>query len=301
MKRALELCMVAVLCLSLVFAQQTTNSAVVPHLIQFSGVVRDDAGKPLTNRVGVTFSLYKDEEGGAALWVETQTVTVDGAGKYVVQLGATKAAGLPLDLFTSGEARWLGVQVAGQAERPRVLLLSVPYALKAGDAETVGGLPPSAFVLAPVAGRAAVPANTNDANNSAVPPASSNVTTTGGTVSAVPLFTTATNIQNSTITQTGSGTTAKVGINNAAPVVTLDVKGAETVRGTFTLPATGTATSNAGKNSQAVKLVASSFNSSTSTAVNQVFEWQAEPSSNNTTNPSGTLNLLYGLGATPFT
>ena len=29
-----------------------------------------------------------------------------------------------------------------------MLLLSVPYALKAGDAATIGGLPPSAFVLA---------------------------------------------------------------------------------------------------------------------------------------------------------
>ena len=28
------------------------------------------------------------------------------------------------------------------------MLFSVPYALKAGDAATVGGLPPSAFVLA---------------------------------------------------------------------------------------------------------------------------------------------------------
>ena len=32
-----------------------------------------------------------------------------------------------------------------------MLLLSVPYALKAADAETVGGLPASAFVLAAAA------------------------------------------------------------------------------------------------------------------------------------------------------
>jgi hypothetical protein len=47
-----------------------------------------------------------------------------------------------------GEARWLGVQPEGQAEQPRVLLLRGPYALKAGDAQTLGGLPSSAFVLA---------------------------------------------------------------------------------------------------------------------------------------------------------
>jgi hypothetical protein len=32
-------------------------------------------------------------------------------------------------------------------EQPRVLLVSVPYAMKAGDAETLGGLPASAFLL----------------------------------------------------------------------------------------------------------------------------------------------------------
>src|SRR5258708_37647341 len=42
----------------------------------------------------------------------------------------------------------MGVSVNGEQEQPRVLLLSVPYALKAADAETIGGLPPSAFVLA---------------------------------------------------------------------------------------------------------------------------------------------------------
>lgn len=40
------------------------------------------------------------------------------------------------------------MQPEGQAEQPRVSLLSVPYALRAADAQTVGGLPASAFVLA---------------------------------------------------------------------------------------------------------------------------------------------------------
>jgi hypothetical protein len=68
-------------------------------------------------------------------------------------------------------------------DNPRVLLLSVPCALKAADAETIGGMPPSAFVLATPAGVAvATSANANLAASSALspPPASSNVTTTGG-------------------------------------------------------------------------------------------------------------------------
>jgi hypothetical protein len=41
------------------------------------------------------------------------------------------------------------VNQPGLEEQPRVLLVSVPYAMKAGDAETLGGKPLSAFVLAP--------------------------------------------------------------------------------------------------------------------------------------------------------
>ena len=94
------------------------------------------------------------------------------------------------------------------------------------------------------------------------PATSSNVTTTGGTVNTIPLFTTATNIQNSILTQTGT-----TGLN---------------VLGKLTLPATGAATSGAGKNSRAELFVGSAFNSSTSTAVAQTFQLQAEPAANNT-------------------
>jgi trimeric autotransporter adhesin len=45
-------------------------------------------------------------------------------------------------------------------------------------------------------------------------------------------------------------------------------------------------------------LVASAFNSTSSTAVSQTFLWQAEPAANDTASPSGTLNLLFGVGAT---
>jgi len=48
----------------------------------------------------------------------------------------------------AGQERWLGVEGPDIQETPRVLLVSVPYALKAADAETLGGMPASAFVLA---------------------------------------------------------------------------------------------------------------------------------------------------------
>ena len=113
----------------------------VPPVIRFSGTLAVPAG-----RVPVTFGLYADQTGGEPLWVETQTVPVDAAGRYAVVLGTTTA--LPAELFVSGEARWLDVAVEGLAPQPRRLLVSVPYALKAADADTIGGRPLSAFVLA---------------------------------------------------------------------------------------------------------------------------------------------------------
>jgi len=65
-----------------------------------------------------------------------------------VLLGATNEAGLPLEIFSAGAARWLGIRPDGQAEQPRILLLSVAYALKAADTEMLGGRPASAYLLA---------------------------------------------------------------------------------------------------------------------------------------------------------
>jgi hypothetical protein len=296
-------CLFVILSLApLLGAQQAaSSSAPVPRLVNFSGKAANAQGKTLSGIVGVTFAIYKDQSAGVALWMETQNVQADTRGNYTAQLGVTKPDGLSLDLFTSGEARWLGVRVNGSEEQPRVMLLSVPYALKAGDAATVGGLPPSAFVLAaPPANSQFTATDPASASTSVAPSTSSNVTTTGGTVNTLPLFTTATNIQSSALTQTGTGSTAKIGIGVTAPAATLDVKGSTLVRGNLGLAATGNATTATGKNSQPQTFTASSFSSGTSAPVTQNLRWQAEPVGNDTAAPSATLNLLYGSGgATP--
>lgn len=97
-----------------------STAATVPRLVRFSGVLKDQAGKPLVGPVDVGFLLYKEQAGGEPLWFETQTVQADGLGRYSVLLGAMHADGLPMDLFSSGEARWLGVQVGKLPEPPRV-------------------------------------------------------------------------------------------------------------------------------------------------------------------------------------
>ena len=278
---------------------QAQVNAAVPTLVNFSGVLPDATGKPVGNTVGVTFSFYKEQLGGSPLWMEIQNVQPTKSGHYSVMLGSTSSAGLPQNVFANGEARWLGVRAEGQAEQSRVMLLAVPYAMKAADAETLGGLPPSAFmqVVPPVATNVTSSSSTPAAVVTESAPPAGSVTGTG-TVNFVPLWTSTSNIGNSVLFQSGSGSTAKIGINTSTPASTLDVKGGGTIRGTLILPATGTATATVGKTSFPIDLTASAFSSSAGTAVNQVFQWQAEPTGNNTASPSGTLNLLFGSGST---
>ncbi|MGC1650032.1 MAG: hypothetical protein WA741_29765 [Candidatus Sulfotelmatobacter sp.] len=119
----------------------------VPRLIRFSGVALDETRNPITGVLGITFSLYQEQQGGSPLWEETQNIQADANGHYTALLGSVSAEGMPLELFSSGEAQWLAVQIQGQPERARVLLVSVPYALKAHEAETLSGRSISDFVL----------------------------------------------------------------------------------------------------------------------------------------------------------
>jgi hypothetical protein len=291
----------ALLLCALLNAQQSAmqSSTSVPRLVSYAGRALDAQGKPIAATVGATFAIYKEQSEGAPLWLETQNLQTDARGNYSVQLGATKPEGLPLELFSAGESRWLGVRLNGGEEQARVLLLSVPYALKAADAETVGGLPASAFLLAAATTANATATATSVGANSVSTSAPPSVSGTGAT-DFVPLWLNTTgSLGNSVLFQSGTGATAKIGINTTTPATTLDVVGGTTVRGTLSLPATGNATASAGKNSQPLNLAASAFNKTIGTPVKQAFQWQAEPIGNNTATTGGSLNLLYASGSNP--
>jgi hypothetical protein len=119
------------------------------RLIKFSGVLTDPNGQPLMGTIGVTFAIYKDAQDGAPLWLETQNIQPGPQGTYSALLGVTTGQGFPIELLSTNEPRWLGIQaqVLGSQEQPRLLLVGVPYALKAADADTLAGKPLSAFVM----------------------------------------------------------------------------------------------------------------------------------------------------------
>jgi hypothetical protein len=261
----------------------------VPPLVPYSGAALAADGKPLVGEAGVTFLIYKDEVGGEALWTETQTVAIDSTGHYKVQLGATNPHGLPAELFSTGEARWLEVQMAGEPAQPRVLLASVPYALKAGDATTLGGLPASAFALA---GAKAPSAGVS--GQGVTPDSVTDVTTTGGTTGYLPEFSGASTIVDSPVFVSGSN----VGIGTTTPTQTLDVNGTTVFRSNVYVYHNGTATPSGGVNSVPMVFLTEGYNSSTKAVVAPAFQWKAEVAGNNTASPSATQNLLYSNGTT---
>ena len=209
-------------------AVQPGASSTVPRLVTFNGLVVGADGKPQSGSVSITFSLYESQQGGAPVWSETQTVTADNLGNYSVLLGSTLADGLSVDLFSTGQSRWLGVlpKLDGVAEYARVLLVSIPYALKAADADTLGGKPASAYLLSSSSSDSSSTANSGSAANSNGGTSSNHGTSpqgvqgnqgnlTGtGTTNYIPLWTSSTNLGNSNLFQAPS---KFVGVNTKSP------------------------------------------------------------------------------------
>jgi hypothetical protein len=267
----------ALLTITIGSAQQAQQST-VPRLIQFSGVLKDNQNKPLSGTVTVTFSIYAGQQDNSPLWSETQQVALGPDGSYTALLGSASEGGVPAELFSKAEARWLGIQTPEQMEGPRILLASVPYALKAADAETLGGKPAAAYLTtdgqmgqSQSGGSAATAAPLVVAQG--VTPAT---TPSGsGVADYIPLWTNGTTLGDSILFQSGT---------------------AMQVNGTLALPALGTATSSTGYNSRSFDFFASAYNSSSKAAVAQHFRWEAEPVSSNTSSASGKIDLLYASG-----
>jgi hypothetical protein len=306
----------------------------VPHVVQYSGVVPQNQGSPVSLR----FSLYSAATGGEPVWSEQQSITPDAKGRYAVLLGAATPGGLPQLVFSNGAARWLGISIDNGEEQARTVLVATPYSLKASDAETIGGHPVSDFKL--------VAKDANGKPDTATD--ISQLTDTGGItftnsgtgptvgvgldltylsqqaalccalLTANNTFTGNQTIKgNLTVTGTGVVTNILAGgavdITKSGSVYTIALDAAQgqafgntywaqlatanLFKGTQTLAPLGTATSSTAYNSNALQMTGSAYNSSASAAEAINFVWQAEPTGNDSASPSGTMNLLYSTGS----
>jgi hypothetical protein len=178
---------------------------VVPPVIQFSGNLEDAMGKALSGVVGVTFTIYDAQQGGAALWTETQMVTANESGRYTVRLGS-ESSGIS-ELLISGKSGWLGIRPSGQREMPRTPLVGLRAVLDSNNANSVNT---DAALNGSKVRHGAGPKPTD-------PP----VTTAGGTVNFLTKFDATADITNSQIFDNGTN----VGIGNTSPLGKLDVSG----------------------------------------------------------------------------
>ena len=227
-------------------AGTSQRETVVPGVIKFSGQLLDPNGQPVTGTVSALFAVYGEQDARVPIWTETQVIEVDASGRYAVQLGAETSGGIPPVLFAGGDARWLGVQAQGAAET-RTPLLSVPYALKAADAETLGGRPASDYLT-----------QSSARPDGSVTAAATSTTTKSlkgvGTTNSIAKFLDFETLGDSVLFESGG----LVGVGTTTPSFRLDVAG--TLRGTnLTLGVSGIATAQSGA-ADGVSGTTSSFN-----------------------------------------
>lgn len=270
----------------LLFSQEPAPAAtVVPPIIRFQSSAPNRAG----DTVEAVFRVYSTSEGGEPLWSETQQVRIAPTGSYSVLLGAVTEGGIPPQLFAAGQALWLGVSLERAPEPPRTLLSSVAYAMKAADADSIGGVPAAQLVtraqLAALARQVAAQA-------SFTVPVHSDLTGTG-TAGIVPMWTSTSALGDSAFYQIGSASGPHVGVNTKSPNATLDVAGTGSFRSKLQLSTLIPATPAAGVSSPMLSLVAASELRSPASSIPQTFAWQVVPVANNTALPSANLNLLY--------
>jgi len=274
----------------------TAPTPVIPQQVRYAGTLPTRSG----DTVEAVFNIYASAEGGEPLWTETQHISVDRDGAYTVLLGSASQAGLPQTLFAGGAARWLGVSVERAPEQTRVLLSSVPYAMKSADAQALAGHPAGDFVTQQQFSLFAQQQQEQHPQTPAMnfQPLTSGTITGSGTAGNIAQFTGANTIGNSVLTQSGTS----IGLNTTTPATTLDVNGTSTFRGLLTLPALGTATTSAAQHSQQLQWDASVWSTTAGAAVSPIYKLYEGPVNNNTASPSGDLLFTYQVGTgTPST
>jgi uncharacterized coiled-coil protein SlyX len=207
-------------------AQQTASPEAansVPRVVPVTGVFVPTNGQPAAPVEIVTVAIYAEETGGTPLWQETQSVRVDERGRYSLLLGATQAGGIPPAVLASG-AQWMSTvfERAGEVEGARVRMTSVPYALRASDADTLGGRPASDYVVAG-GGKARAAGSTSEEQSSVVGPN----TVLPGATNFISKYVNATDIGTSAVYETGG----LVGVGTTSPQDALHVRFTNTAGG----------------------------------------------------------------------
>jgi hypothetical protein len=318
----------------------------IPLVVRYSGYLKED---PVYQRtvtgdqtravpntltgpgpkvVQVVFSLFKNADGGIPLWTEQQSVQLGRSGFYTVLLGS-HSGGVPADLFANGDARWIEASSDGYLRSPRVPLLSVPYALKALNADNLAGHPASDYVrIDQLASLLSGPSrlsglprvrSTGTPNLIVRPPQPFPCLNCSETTETAFRFLSRARTGPSFISDATTGPAFQLATTDLEPNLNADFLhgltdsdfakvGASNLfsknqvfQGGSTLPAMADAPANSptGIPSSGLDLVASAFNTATNSSEHELLRWQAEAVNSDTINPSARLSLLFGSKDTP--
>lgn len=143
--------------LTLAMVLPTAASADAPEMVGFFGYLTDLSGNAVeASDLKVEVSLYHDASGGTEFWSDTYTDVPAEKGTFFVLLGGGNNPLPTLEL--DGTVKYVGIKVNDSDElEPRLQLVSVPYAMRAGaagvaifaeDAGKLGGLSVEDFAKA---------------------------------------------------------------------------------------------------------------------------------------------------------
>ncbi len=122
----------------------STHALAVPMQFSHQGRLLDGFGVPLDAPEDVTFRLYDAPSTGTMLWEEVHSAVDFQDGYFAATLGEST----PLDSATfNGDTLYLAIQVGSGAELPtRVDLISVPYAVRASNADEAANVTAGAII-----------------------------------------------------------------------------------------------------------------------------------------------------------
>ena len=106
----------------------------IPQTINYQGKITDLTGVAIVGDHSIEFRIFDSEIDGTMLWSETHPTVNLSHGLFDVILGKSISLNLPFD-----RQYWIELVFDGETLSPRLRLSTVPYAFRAGLADSVVG------------------------------------------------------------------------------------------------------------------------------------------------------------------
>lgn len=116
-----------------------TTAMAAPQMTRYVAELTDTMGNAIDGSVTVSVALYASEEGGAEAWSQNLGSKPVEDGLFDIKFGNAGTGDFGEAL--AGGAIWIEFTINGEQMTPRQRLSSVPFAMEAGHAEHLAGLP----------------------------------------------------------------------------------------------------------------------------------------------------------------